>query len=171
MLIGELLCRGRLASEVVPPTSLVLSGQREEYVEGLTAWRWEPDGVDTWVSFLSDAVHTAARATMELADEVAKLIAEWHRRSAGRRVDSGARRLIDKLPANPVLDAKRAAALLGRSEEAGRLAILALADDGVLAQVTLGKRNKAWECVGLFALADGLEQRLSRGAIVAASTN
>ena len=170
VLIGELLCRGRLASEVIPPTSLVLSGQREQYVAGLTAWRRDPDGVDLWVGFLSDAVQTAAQATMGLADDVARLVAAWHGRSARRRVDSGARKLIDMLPATPVLNAKMAAALLGRSEEAGRLAVLALEEDGVLAQVTLGKRNKAWECVGLFALADQLEQRLRRGSIVAAST-
>lgn len=165
VLIGELLCRGGLAGAVVPPTSLVLAGQRDLYVDALTAWRFSPDGPNRWVSFLSEAVEAAARASRRLADDVADLKKQWHARSAHRRVDSSARALIDHLPGTPILTAETAANLLGRSYETGRAAVAALQDDGVLAQVTLGRRNRAWECVGLFALVDELERRVSGGAI------
>ncbi len=37
--------------------------------------------------------------------------------------------------------------------------------------MTLGRRNRAWECVGLFALVDELERRLSGGAVGIAETH
>ena len=40
----------------------------------------------------------------------------------------------------------------------------------MLAEVTLAKRNRAWESIGLFALVDELERDLSGGAISAAAT-
>ena len=165
VLIGELLCRGGLAGAVVPPTSLVLSGQRDRYVEELTAWRFSPDGPDRWVVFLSEAVEAAARGSHGLADDVAELKKRWQAMSAHRRVDSSARALIDHLPGTPILSVEAAAGLLGRSYETGRAAVAALEEDGVLAQVTLGRRNRAWECVGLFTLVDELERRLSGGAV------
>lgn len=63
------------------------------------------------------------------------------------------------------------AGLLGRSYESGRAAVAALEEDRVLRQVTLGRRNRAWECVGLFALVDDLECTLSDGAIRIAETH
>lgn len=170
VLIGELLCRGGLAEAVVPPTSLVLSGQRERYVEELTAWRFALDGPDRWITFLSEAVEGAARASMGLADDVARLKEQWHTLIARRRSDSSARALIDYLPGTPILSVETAASLLGKSYETARAAVAALEQDGVLAQVTLGRRNRAWECVGLFALVDDLERRLSAGAVRIAET-
>lgn len=164
VLIGELLCRGGLAGAVVPPTSLVLSGQRDRYVEGLTAWRFAPNGPDRWVTFLSEAVEAAARASQGLADDVADLKKRWQGMAAHRRADSSARALIEHLPGTPIISVDTAAGLLGRPYETARAAVTALEADGVLSQVTLGKRNRAWECVGLFALVDDLERRLSDGA-------
>ncbi len=165
VLIGEMLCRGGLARAVVPPTSLALSGQRERYVDELTAWRVAADGPDRWVTFLSEAVEAAARASQGLADDVARLKEEWHAMSAKRRSDSSARALIDHLPGTPVLSVETAAALLGKPYETARTAVASLEEDGVLAQVTLGRRNRAWECVGLFALVDDLERTLSAGVV------
>lgn len=170
VLIGELLCRGGLAGAVVPPTSLVLAGQRDRYVDALSAWRFSPDGPDRWVTFLSEAVEAAARASQGLADDVADLKARWHAMSAHRRSDSSARALIEHLPGTPILTAETAAGVLGRAYETGRAAVAALEEDGVLAQVTLGRRNRAWESVGLFALVDDLERQLSGGAMRIAET-
>jgi hypothetical protein len=52
------------------------------------------------------------------------------------------------------------AELLGITNEAARQAILRLEGAGVLRQVTLGKRNRAWETVGLFDLLDRFERDL-----------
>lgn len=57
------------------------------------------------------------------------------------------------------------------SEQAARAAPNQLERDGVLAQITLGRRNRAWESVGLFALVDEIERTASGGAIDAAGTH
>jgi hypothetical protein len=51
----------------------------------------------------------------------------------------------------------------GRSEVAARQALNNLTDAGVLELVTVGKRNRMWESVGLFALIDEMERELSAG--------
>lgn len=170
VLIGELICRGGLASEVIPPTSLVLAGRRDAYADALTAWRFAEDGVERWITFLANAVEEAAQASHKLADTVATLQAGWLEAAAHRRTDAAARSLIAHLPAHPILTVGSATAILGRSPETARAAVTALEADGVLRQVTLGRRNRAWECVGLFAAVDELEGSLSRGAIRGAET-
>lgn len=169
-LIGEILCRGGLAREVVPPTSLVLAGDREAYVAGLTSWRFDDEGPDRWITLLAEAVEQAATGSIQLADEVAHLQRTWQRASAHRRSDATTRALIPLLPAHPMITAETAARLLGRSYETGRVAVQQLEVDGVLAQVTIGKRNRAYETVGLFALVDKLEHQLSAGRIRTATT-
>lgn len=79
------------------------------------------------------------------------------------RRDSAAAAIIHALPANPILDAALAAHVSGRSEVAARQALNRLTDSGVLARVTVGKRNRIWESEGLFALIDEMERELSAG--------
>ncbi len=169
-LIGELICRGGLARDVIPPTSLVLSGRRRAYVDGLTAWRFDHDGADRWVRLLAEATHEAAEGSIRLADEIAALKAQWRERCAHRRSDSAAVALLAHLPAHPIITGDDAIRLTGRSGTAARGALSQLTEDGVLAEVTLAKRNRAWESIGLFALVDELERDLSGGAISAAAT-
>ncbi len=70
-----------------------------------------------------------------------------------------------------MLNAEQAATLTGASSVAVRSALRRLEDAGVLSLVTVGRRNRVWECHGLFALIDEFERRkLSGGAIGAAST-
>jgi Fic family protein len=169
-LIGELICRGGLARDVIPPTSLVLSGRRAAYVDALTAWRFEDDGRDRWVRELAEAAHTAADGSIRLADEIAALKVTWRERCARRRADSAAVALLDHLPSHPILTGADAMRLTGRSGPAARAALNDLTEDGVLAEVTLAKRNRAWESIGLFALVDQLGHDLSGGAISGAET-
>lgn len=169
-IIGEVLCRGGLARDVVPPVSLVLSGQRGAYVAALTAWRYDDDGPDRWISLLADATYQAAQASIRLADQVAGLQQQWRESRPHRRRDSAATKIIERLPAHPVLTATDAAQIAAVSVQAARAALNQLERDGVLAQITLGRRNRAWESVGLFTLVDELERTVSGGAIDAAAT-
>ena len=168
-LIGQVICRGGLARDVVPPTSLVLSRDRDAYVSALTAWRFEPDGADRWILLLAEAAHEAASASIELADQVVTLKNSWRTDTVVRK-GSAADALIEILPAYPIIDIATAATLIGRSNEAARNAVNALERAGVLAQVTVGKRSRMWETKGLFALVDDLERSVSGGAISAADT-
>jgi len=68
--------------------------------------------------------------------------------------------LIEMLPSHPIVNVKVATELLGGSKEQARLAVARLEEAGVLRQTTVGKRNRAWESVGLFDLLDQLERSL-----------
>jgi hypothetical protein len=74
------------------------------------------------------------------------------------RQSSGPRRLIELLPSQPTVNLKTATQLLGGTEERARLAVHRLEEAGVLRQTTVGRRNRAWECVGLFDQLDRFER-------------
>jgi hypothetical protein len=59
---------------------------------------------------------------------------------------------------------KTTAQLLGGTEERARQAILRLEQAGVLRQTAVGRRNRAWECTGLFDLLDRFERELGSAA-------
>lgn len=50
--------------------------------------------------------------------------------------------------------------LLGGSAERARLAVSRLEEAGVLRRTAVGRRNRAWETIGLFDLLDRFEREL-----------
>ena len=76
------------------------------------------------------------------------------------RQGSGPRRLIELLPSQPIVNVKTAARLLGGSEERARLAVNRLEQAGVLRRTSVGRRKRAWECVGLFNQLDRFERAM-----------
>lgn len=169
-LIGAILARRGVCRDVIPPISLALSRDRDAYVDALTAWRFEPDGTRRWIALLADACDAAARSCIDLAEQVAELQERWREQAGRPRRDSAAHAIIDALPGHPILDGAAAAQITGRSTVAARNALRALEEAGVVAQVTVGKRNRKWESVGLFALIDQMERDLSAGVRGAADT-
>lgn len=85
------------------------------------------------------------------------------RQAEDPRKGSGPRRLIELLPSQPIVNVRTAAQLLGGSEERARQTIGRLEQAGVLQQTSVGRRNRAWECVGLFDLLDRFERELGHG--------
>ncbi len=162
-LIGAILARRQICRDVIPPVSLVLSRDRDAYITALTTWRFEIDGNRQWIVELATACEAAALASTRLAGRVSDLQDRWREASGHPRRDSAAAAIIDALPAYPILDAGSVAALTGRSTVAARQALNNLTDSGVLEQVTVGKRNRMWESVGLFSLIDDMERELSAG--------
>ena len=77
---------------------------------------------------------------------------------AGRAHTSPSHRAA--LPAHPILDVKTAEAIARTSNQAARLAMLQLEQAGVVKRVNVGKRNRAWEAVGLFELLNAFEREL-----------
>ena len=99
----------------------------------------------------------------EAYHEITALQGEWRELAGRPRRDSAAEQIIGLLPAYPILDVEQAADIIHRSDEAARLALNRLADAGVIQSTTVAKGRRAWESVGLFALSDDIERRLSRG--------
>ena len=77
------------------------------------------------------------------------------------RRDSSARLLIESLPASPVLTVSTAAELLGRSFRAANQAVGQLMEADVLVQITVGRRNRAFETPELIEAFTALERQLA----------
>ena len=65
------------------------------------------------------------------------------------------------LPGAPVLTVERAAKLLGRTFKLVGAAIERCVDAGILRQVTVGRRNRAYEAPDAIAAFTALERRLA----------
>ena len=153
-----ILRRRGISQRYLPPVSLALAGEADQYIAGLTSWRNGDE--EDWYAVFTDAVYRAATGAREFADRVGELQRRWIERAGSPRGGSGPLRLIELLPAHPIVDVKTATQLLGGTQERARLAVLRLKEAGVLRQTTVGRRNRAWETVGLFDLLDRFERGL-----------
>ena len=157
-LIHVIFRRRGLAAHHVPPTSLLMATDVDDYVKALTAYRYGQEA--DWTAFFAQTTVAASRAAEDFGTRLADLQAEWKEKAAVRS-GSTADRVIDRLPAQPVIDVRKAAALAGTSEEAARQALNTLAERGILKQVTKRNWGRAWEAVGLWNLLDRFEERLA----------
>lgn len=161
-LILTIFRRRGIAPRYLPPVSLVLAGEADRYVAGLTSWRNGDE--EDWYTVFVDAVHRASTGARAFAGHVAELQGRWIEQAGNPRRNSGPLRLIELLPSQPIVNVKTAAQLLGGTEERARQAILRLEQAGVLRQTAVGRRNRAWECTGLFDLLDRFERELGSAA-------
>jgi Fic family protein len=157
-LILIVLRRRGVARTFLPPVSLALAGEADRYVAGMTSWRTGAE--DDWYSVFSDALFRAANGARQFAANVTKLQRRWMEKAGDPRQGSGPRRLIELLPSQPIVNVKTAAQLLGGSDERARLAVNRLEQAGVLRQTSVGRRGRAWECVGLFDQLDRFEREM-----------
>ena len=111
-----------------------------------------------------DAVHRASTGARAFAGRVSELQRRWTEQTGNPQRNSGPLRLIELLSSQPIVNVRDAAQLLEGTEERARQAILRLEQAGVLRQAAVGRRNRAWECVGLFDLLDRFERELGAAA-------
>lgn len=169
-LILVVLRRRGLADHYLPPVSLALAGHADAYVNGLMTWRDTDDGGD-WLLLFADAVWRAATGARGFAEGVAQLQHRWIEQTGNPRRRSAPLRLIELLPSSPVVNVQTVSQRLDISTEAARQAILRLEDAGILEQTTIGRRNRAWETVGLFDLLDRFERELGPTVRTPRATN
>jgi Fic family protein len=151
--------RAELAPRYVPPISLVLATEADDYVRGLTTFR--EGELEDWCGYFAVKTLEATRRARGLAERVRRQREGWIDRAGRPRLGSAARRLIEALSGQPVLDVRVAARLTGASDEAARRAVNQLAEAGILTQVTVGRRNRAWEAREVFDLLNAFESELA----------
>lgn len=168
-LIHVVLRRRGLTTSYVPPVSLVLATRSRDYVRGLTAFRFvgaphDPaamDGVEEWIGVFTAACHRATADARRFAKDLDRLEADWRHCLGGPRRGSAVDLLVSAAPQAPVLTVASAARLIGRSVQATNLAVGRLVHAGILRQVTVGRRNRAFEVVGVLKALTALERRLA----------
>jgi hypothetical protein len=134
----------------VPPVSIVLAARPGAYVDGLVGFR--EGRLADWIGSFAAATRDAASASVVLADRVTALQRSWMDRAGNPRSGSAASKLIALLPALPILSAPTARAAIGVSQQQTLAALKALAEAGVLTQISQGTYDRQYAATDLFDL-------------------
>jgi len=168
-LVHVILRRRGLAPRMLPPVSLVLATWSKSYIEGLTATRYRgrPDssaaheGLNQWIALFAAACGRAVDDATAFEARVGDIKERW-RRTLGRvRAGSAIELLLGALPGAPIVSVSGAAELIGRSFQATNEAMRRLETAGVVRQVTVGRRNRAYEARAIIDAFTALERRLA----------
>ena len=168
-LLHLVLRRRGLAPRILPPISLILATWPRDYVGGLTGTRYEgaPDseealaGINRWIALVASACRRAAEDAGRFEEQLSALQDSWRERLGSVRRGSAADLLVRALPGTPLLTATTASDLIGRSFQATSQAIDRLVEAGILTQVTVGRRNRAFEAPELIEAFTTLERQLA----------
>ena len=171
-IIHLILRRRGLASRVLPPVSLVLATLARDYVGGLTATRYvgSPSsddaisGANRWIATFAAACTRSVEDANGFEARIAALEQDWRGRLGSVRANSGTDLLLRRLPGAPVLTVDSAAALIGRTFKPANEAIQRLVQVGILRQITVGRRNRAYEAPEIIDAFTDLERQLASPA-------
>ncbi|WP_419838682.1 Fic family protein [Candidatus Poriferisodalis sp.] len=155
-LIQFMLLREEVIGRGTLPISSALMIERPRYFDALDSFRLvcAPDdearsrSAQPWIEMLAEATFHACILHDRLNSHVEALRQRWAAQATAKRIrpSSAAFRLLDHLPANPVLTADSARRLLDTNERTARHAVARLADAGILEQRSAGRRNRVFEC-------------------------
>jgi Fic family protein len=168
-LIHVVLRRRGVAPRILPPISLVLATWSQSYIEGLTATRYRGraesiaahDGINNWIGLFAAACRRAVENAVAFEDRVATIQEEWRAAAGTVRRGSAADLLIGALPGAPVVSVSSAAGLIGRSFQATNQAMTRLEAAGVVRQINVGRRNRAFEAPAIVDAFAALERQLT----------
>ena len=168
-LIHMVLRRRGLVPRVLPPVSLVLATWATDYIAALAGTRYlgSPDspvaseGLNHWIGLFAAAARRAVADADAFEKRIAALETGWRKQLAPLRRKSTTDLLLNALPGAPILTVQAAAALTGRSWPAANEAIARLEAAGILRQVTVGRRNRAFETPKLIRAFTDLERQLA----------
>jgi len=169
VLIHLILRRRGLAPRVVPPISLILATWASDYITGLQRFRYRGPstsreanhGANQWIDQFSTACIRAAADAASFEQRTLSIEADWRARLGSVRARSATDLLLRALPGAPVLTVPGVAMVIGRTFPAANNAVGRLVDAGILKQVTLGRRNRAYEAPEIITAFTDLERRLA----------
>lgn len=173
-LIYLVLRRRGLALNTLPPISLVLASRPRDYLGGLAAFRHigAPSGagairgVNEWVATFASACLVAVDHAAQFEVRCTEIEARWRGRLGKVRTSSTVDLLLRSLPGMPIVSVNSVAAALGRSKPQINGAIARLEEAGVLTQVTVGRRNRAFEAREIIDAITNLERQLTTGEML-----
>ncbi|MFP5255424.1 MAG: Fic family protein [Acidimicrobiia bacterium] len=168
-LIHVVLRRRGVAPRILPPISLVLATWSRSYIEGLTATRYRGradssaahEGINSWVGLFASACRRAVDDAVAFEERVTTIQQGWRAAAGTVRRGSAADLLIGALPGAPVVSVSSAADLIGRSFQATNEAMTRLEAVGVVRQVNVGRRNRAFEAPAIIDAFTALERQLA----------
>lgn len=171
-IIHLVLRRRGLAIRVLPPVSLVLATLARDYVGGLTGTRYVGPldseqaraGINRWIATFAASCTRSVADANDFERRAAELEARWRERLGRVRANSAADLLLHRLAGAPVLTVESAASLTGRTYNPANEAVQRLANAGILRQITIGRRNRAYEAPDIIDAFTDLERQLASRA-------
>jgi Fic family protein len=169
VLLHVILKRRGLAPRVLAPVSLVLVTWSSSYVDALMGTRYggDPDsdeavdGTDRWVALFSAACKRSVSDAAAFEEAIKQIQEDWRAKVGKVRRNSAADLLIAALPGAPIVSVASAARLIGRTYQATNEGIEKLLAGGVLSQVRVGRRNRAFEARDVINAFTDLERQLA----------
>jgi Fic family protein len=171
-LIHLVLRKRGLCQRILPPVSLILATWAKDYVGGLNATRYRGpatssaarNGTNLWIERFASACLRAVEDATSFERRAQSIEANWRQQLGRVRTDSATDRLLRRLIGAPVLTTRSASELIGRSFVQTNEAVARLVDAGILHQVTVGSRNRAFEVPEIIAAFTDLERQLASPA-------
>jgi Fic family protein len=171
-LIHLVLRRRGLAPRVLPPISLILATWAKDYVGGLEASRYRGtatsraahEGANLWIGRFAGACSRAVEDATSFEQRAQAIEVQWRQRLDKVRARSATDLLLRVLVGAPIVTVTSAAALIDRSFAQTNQAIARLVDADVLRQVTVGRRNRAFEAPDVINAFTDLERQLASPA-------
>ena len=168
-LIHLVMRRRGLIPRVLPPVSLILATWARDYINGLTGYRYigssegaaAHEGLNAWVGLFAASCTRAVDDAFTFEAQTATLEQGWRVRLGRVRVNSATDLLLRTLPGAPVVTVDSAATLIGRTFKPANEAIERLVEAGILKQITVGRRNRAFEAPEVIAAFTALERQLA----------
>jgi Fic family protein len=168
-LIHLVLRRRGLATRVLVPVSLVLATAAQDYIGGLTAFRYRGpsrsrgthDAINLWVARFAASCARAVQDAVTFEQRISSIELSWRERLGSIREGSAVDLLLRAMPGAPLFTATGAAALIDRSFIAANGAIKRLLDAGVIRQANMGQRNRVFEAREVVTAFTELERRLA----------
>jgi Fic family protein len=171
-LIHLILRRRGLAPRVLSPVSLILATWAKDYVSGLEVSRYRGssttraahEGTNVWIGRFAGACLRAAADATSFENRAQAIEAAWRGRLDRVRDRSATDLLLRALVGAPVVTVSSAADLIGRSFVQTNQAVARLVEAGILNQVTVGRRNRAFEAPDIIEAFTDLERQLGSPA-------
>jgi Fic family protein len=168
-LIQLVLRRRGLAIRVMPPISVILATWANDYVDGLTATRYRgpatgkdaQTALNLWVGRFAGACQRSVSDAASFETRIQQIRTEWRTQLGRVRANSAADLLITAIAGAPVLTVGGAATLISRSYPQTNAAIERLVSAGILSQITIGRRNRAFEAPAIVNAFTDLERQLA----------
>jgi len=143
LLITLFLCQRGILNKPLLYLSAFFERHRQEYYDRLLevsqrgAWR-------QWIEFFSQAVVEQSGDAVKRARRLLDLHRNYYQTSLGKRLPPTAVELVELIFVRPVLNTRVVQEYLKVTFPAAQKAIKALIEEGILAEITGGKRNKAY---------------------------
>lgn len=160
-LIHTVLARRGLATRMLVPVSLVLAAYGDHYIEGLVDFR--EGRIDQWCGTFASASRLAVEGAAQFEEHLATMISRWRLESEARP-DSHLWHACEQTTITPVFTATSLRDDLRCSVTAATEVIERLERIGIVAQVSLGRRNRVYLNRPVLRLLDDFERDLLSAA-------